>query len=132
MGTARRALVLLLLAGGAGCGGSSSGPSGPPRPTAPILIVAPPAVDFGVVAVGSSADRTISVANSGLGPLSGMATTTGGAFAIVGFPAYDLGAGSAQPVTVRFAPTAAGAAAGSVILTGAGGGAVALSGAGGP
>jgi hypothetical protein len=133
MGTGRRALLLLApLLAAAGCGSGSSSASGPPRPTAPILVVAPPAIDFGVVAVGSSADRTVSVANSGLGGLSGMATTTGGPFAIVGFPAYDLGAGFARPVTVRFAPTATGAVAGSVLLTGAGGGVVSLSGAGGP
>ena len=71
---------------------------------APTLAVTPSSHDFGTVAVGSSADRTFTVQNSGGGTLSGSATV-GAPFSIVSGGTYNLAAGATQGVVVRYTPT---------------------------
>jgi len=60
-------------------------------PTTPTTSVTPNSLDFGNVAVGSSADQTFIVKNTGKGILSGGASTSA-PFSIVGTTFYSLGA----------------------------------------
>src|SRR5256886_701755 len=64
-------------------------------------------VNFGTVAVGSSADQAFTVSNSAGGTVSGTASTSA-PFSIVSGGSFSLaGLGPSQPVTVRFRPTTA-------------------------
>ncbi len=86
----------------------------------PVISVTPGLQDFGTVTVGSFADRTFTVQNTGGGTLSGSASTSA-TFSIVSGSSYSLGGGQSQPVTVRFSPTSVASFAGNVTFTGAGG-----------
>gem|GEM_PF-1147622 len=86
----------------------------------PAISVTPTSLNFGNVTVGSVADRTFTVQNSGSGTLSGSAATTT-PFSIVSGGSYSLGGGSSQTVTVRFSPTSAAIFTGNVTFTGGGG-----------
>jgi hypothetical protein len=107
-------------------GADEAGGGGTPSPE---LEVTPPSLSFGSVNVGSTADRSVSVRNSGSGRLTGSAST-GGLFRVVGSASYSLDANQTARITVRFAPNASGTANGSLNLTGGGGGSVSLSGTG--
>jgi hypothetical protein len=74
--------------------------------TNPAISVTPASQDFGSVAVGSSADRTFTVQNSGNGTLTGNASTSS-PYSIFSGSQWSLGAGASQPVVVRFSPTSA-------------------------
>ena len=64
-------------------------------------------VNFGTVAVGSSADQAFTVSNSAGGTVSGTVSTSA-PFSIVSGGSFSLaGLGASQTVTVRFRPTAA-------------------------
>jgi hypothetical protein len=85
-----------------------------------LLYANPTSVSFGSVAVGQTAQSTVEV-----GPIEGMtitiqsATVTGGGFALAAgttFP-FTLNIGAWQGLNVTFAPTAAGAATGSLTIT---------------
>ncbi len=106
------------------------GSAPPPPPTPPVLSVTPPALDFGSVTIGSSADRTFTVQNTSSGTLSGTASTSGAPFSIVSGGTYNLTAGQTQTVTVRFSPTSVGTSVGNVTFTGGGGATRAVSGVG--
>jgi hypothetical protein len=86
----------------------------------PVISVTPSSRDFFYVTVGSSADRTFTVQNTGGGTLTGTASTSA-PFSVVSGGSYSLGAGASQTVTVRFSPTSAATFAGNVTLTGGGG-----------
>lgn len=74
----------------------------------PVLSVSPDSPqDFGRVPVGSSADRTFTVSNTGDGTLTGSATTSA-PFSVVSGGSFSLGAGQSQMVTVLFSPTSTG------------------------
>jgi List-Bact-rpt repeat protein/HYDIN/CFA65/VesB family protein len=78
-------------------------------------------VDFGNVNVGSFADRTFTVKNSGEGgPLTGAASTSA-PFSVGSGGTFGLGVGESQPVVVRFSPTALGPFTGNVSFTSNGG-----------
>ncbi|MFH2051432.1 MAG: choice-of-anchor D domain-containing protein [bacterium] len=88
-------------------------------------------LDFGVVTVGSSAQATMTITNTGGGLLEGSvpALDCPGFSLVSGTGDYSLGADESLEVTVRFAPTAAGeysceldpgAGCGPVPLTGTG------------
>jgi subtilisin family serine protease len=83
----------------------------------PVISVTPDSLDFGLVLVGSSADLTFTVKNTGGGTLIGDATTSP-PYTIVSGGSYNLTAGQTQTVTVRFMPTSGGAFTGSVDFTG--------------
>jgi hypothetical protein len=78
--------------------------------------VNPTAVSFGTVAVGATADQTITVGNSGSATLTlGTITTPTGPFARNGGSCASNGqilAGNSCTIIVRFTPTGAGAASG--------------------
>jgi hypothetical protein len=98
----------------------------------PVIQVTPTALAFGSVSVGATSDLTVVVKNTGGGTLSGSASATGAAFSMVGSSSYSLTTNQTATLTVRFAPTAAGAASGTLSLTGGGGASVPLSGTGTP
>lgn len=90
------------------------------------LMVEPPSVDFGAVAVTATASRDLSVANTGSAPLTVHRVALGGD------PAFEVAAttcagplvpGAACRVTIRYAPTADGrqSARASIHHSGAGG-----------
>jgi len=114
------------MSGGGGGGGSDA-----EAVPAARITVDPTTIPFGLVAVSSSRDLAFTVTNDGNATLSGTATTAP-PFSIVGGGTYSLTTGTSQVVTVRFAPSAGGAASGSVSCSGGGGASVALSGSGDP
>jgi len=85
-------------------------------PVPPVLSVTPDAQDFGIVDVGSVADRTFVVQNTGGGTLTGSVSATA-PFGVVSGGSFTLGLGASQSVVVRFSPTAAGVFASSVSVT---------------
>jgi hypothetical protein len=97
----------------------------------PSLMVTPISLDFGSVNVGSSKDLTVTVKNTGGGPLTGTVSTSA-PFSVVGASSGSLPAGRSAVLTVRFSPTAAGTISKTLSLTGGGGGSVYLSGTGAP
>jgi len=86
----------------------------------PVISVTPSSEDFGNVNVGSSADRTFSVQNTGDGTLTGSASTSA-PFSIVSGSFFSLGAGESRTLVVRFSPTTAGASGGNINFTSNGG-----------
>lgn len=89
------------------CGGGDSS-SAPENPASCTLSTA--TIDFGQVSVGQTADRVFAITNSGGGSLTGTVVVSCPAFSLIGSGAYALGAGQSQSFTLRFAPTAIGAA----------------------
>jgi hypothetical protein len=88
---------------------------------ASVLAVNPAAVEFGTVDVGATATRTITVSNLGTRALGGLAATaTGAAYSVAASTCGTLAPGASCTVTARFAPTAAGDAAGAVQIAGDG------------
>src|SRR5439155_11740793 len=78
-------------------------------------------VNFGSVNLGSFADRTLSVSNTGGGTVSGTVSTSA-PFSIVSGSAFTLvGVGASQEVTVRFTPTTSATATANVDFAASGG-----------
>lgn len=98
-------------------------------PAAPVVSVNPASHDFGTVAVGASAQLSLTVRNSGTGRLIGQATTSP-PFSIATGAGYDLGPGEAQNVIVEFAPAAPQGYTGAIYFTGGEGASMVLNGAG--
>src|SRR5207237_376528 len=92
-------------------------------------VVTPSVLDFGVVAVGSSSDLTVTVMNTGASRLDGRIIAPTG-FSVVGSGAYSLEAGQSSTVTIRFSPATSGLIAGNAAFLGANGAVVAFSGRG--
>jgi hypothetical protein len=86
-------------------------------PKGPALAVDPVSVDFGAVETGSSAERAVHFTNVGTGQLTGRAWTTTSAFALAGPTEYTLASTRSAQLVVRFTPTAAGPASGSLVLS---------------
>jgi hypothetical protein len=93
----------------------------PPPPATPSLSVTPPSLNFGSIPVGTTADMSFTVTNSGEGTLTGSASTSATGFSIVGGGSFSLGAGAGQSVTVRFNPPSAAVWSGNVAFTSNGG-----------
>src|SRR5256886_556837 len=78
-------------------------------------------VNFGSVNLGSFADRTLSVSNTGGGTVSGTVSTSA-PFSIVSGSAFTLvGVGASQEVTVRFTSTTSATATANVDFVASGG-----------
>src|SRR5439155_1504013 len=88
--------------------------------TNPAISVTPASQDFGSVAVGSSADQTFTVQNTGGRTLTGSASTSA-PYSVISGGSFSLGAGASQSVVVRFSPTATGSFTGNVSFTSNGG-----------
>jgi hypothetical protein len=104
----------------------ASGPGGDSAPSnAPSVTLPPPIpgklkvgkkVNFGTVKIGGSKQVRVKVTNAGKGGLSGTATVLTGPFELVGSGTFSLLPKQSATLTVRFAPTAAGAVSGSLQL----------------
>jgi murein DD-endopeptidase MepM/ murein hydrolase activator NlpD len=87
----------------------------------PILEVTPSSLNFGNVTVGQcSTNQSFTVRNAGGGTLTGTAATSA-PFNIVSGGSFSLGANQSAQVTVRFCPTVAGQANGTVSFSSNGG-----------
>jgi Abnormal spindle-like microcephaly-assoc'd, ASPM-SPD-2-Hydin len=86
------------------------------------VTVSPTSLNLGSVNVGSSAQQQIKITNStGLGVTITSVAVSGNYFAISGITApLGLGAGASATVTVSFAPKAAGAQTGKIVVQGRG------------
>jgi hypothetical protein len=74
----------------------------------------PTFLDFGSVQVGSFADRTFTITNTGSGTLAGTMRNFGpAAYSLVGDPALNLAPGQSKQFTVRFAPQGVGTSNGA-------------------
>ena len=80
--------------------------------------VTPASIDFGAVGVGSSADSTFTISNTGTcGTVTGTISESCADFEIVsGGGAFSLTPGNSRVVTVRFAPASAGAKSCTITL----------------
>lgn len=83
---------------------------GPPTAsTSPSIAVTPAALDFGNLSVNTTADRTLTVSNTGTESLNVTGiTSTNARFSVTSSASFTVAAGAQQTVTVRFAPVAAG------------------------
>jgi hypothetical protein len=87
---------------------------------APLCVVSPESLDFGVVEFGDFADARFTVRNAGGGTLTGSVGAECAHFAVVaGGGGFALAAGESLSATVRFAPSVTGALACSVTTGGA-------------
>ena len=87
-------------------------------PPSPEISAAPNPAAFGNVFVGQTGQQTVTISNSGDAPLVVSAITAAGTgFSVVsGGAAGSIAAGGSQAVVVRFAPTAVGAATGTLTI----------------
>ena len=81
---------------------------GVPAALGPVVEIAPPAVDVGVINVGSSEAATFTVTNSGAELLSVTDITSTNQQFTSAPTAFDVGVGLSQDVTVTFTPTVVG------------------------
>lgn len=94
------------------------------------ISVAETSLDFGVIEPGStSTGQSVTISNTGAGPLHGVASTTP-PFSVDSGTPYSLYPGESIEVRVAFAPTSPGTYDADLLLTGGGGASVRLSGIG--
>ena len=81
-----------------------------------LLTVSPQSVSFGNVPVGSNGSQTVSLLNTGNGPVNvSQATMAGNGFGMSGLAVpMTLGPGQSTAFTVSFAPAGAGSASGNI------------------
>jgi Cep192 domain 4/Abnormal spindle-like microcephaly-assoc'd, ASPM-SPD-2-Hydin/HYDIN/CFA65/VesB-like, Ig-like domain len=81
-----------------------------------LLTVSPQSVSFGNVPVGSNGSQTVSLLNTGNGPVNvSQATMAGNGFGMTGLALpITLGPGQSSAFTVSFAPAGAGSASGNI------------------
>jgi hypothetical protein len=91
------------------------------------ITVTPANWDFGTIPVGTNADQTFTVQNTGSAALSGSASVSA-PFSIVSGGSYTLAAGLGQAVIVRYSPTTAGSDSATVTFSGGDGATVSVSG----
>jgi Abnormal spindle-like microcephaly-assoc'd, ASPM-SPD-2-Hydin len=89
-------------------------------PVPPSLSVTPSSQNFGTVGIGSSADRSFVVQNTGGGTLTGTVSAAP-PFSILSGGSFSLPLGATQTVVVRFTPTASGVVSSNVSFTSNGG-----------
>jgi hypothetical protein len=89
-------------------------------PVPPSLSVTPASQNFGTINVGSVADRTFVVQNTGGGTLTGTVSASP-PFSILSGGSFSLSLGATQTVTVRFSPTTSGVFSSNVSFTSNGG-----------
>jgi uncharacterized protein (TIGR03437 family) len=85
---------------------------------APKLGLSSTSLAFGGVTVGQTKDLTVQVSNTGTAALSGTASVSGSGFTLVsGNPIQVAAGGTPQTITVRYAPTGATNAAGTLTIS---------------
>lgn len=87
-------------------------------PPAGVLSAGSPSVSFGSMAVGTTGTQSVTLTNTGTAAVNiSQAVITGAAFTIVGNPSTSVGIGQSATYQMQFAPTAEGAATGSLAVT---------------
>jgi len=82
------------------------------------IVVEPSSLDFGSVSVGQSAQRTLTVRNTGTAALSVSAIRSNRvAFLLLGDTAFPLTPGASKAITVQFTPTTAGQQQANLTIT---------------
>ncbi len=122
--SAIRVLVLAIVLGFvtacglSGCSGLTSASSSP-KPPAGALSANPPSVAFGNVVVGSSANQSFTLTNSGTANVTvSQASISNGSFSIVGLSLpTTIAAGQSVNIRLQFAPQAVGSATGTASVT---------------
>ncbi len=99
-------VLFTLVAAALACAKKSDPPTAPPSPQCSLSATS---MNFGSVAVGSSADRQVTLTNAGDGVLSGALTANCTGFLIAGSSDYVLSVGQSVIIAVRFSPPAEGA-----------------------
>jgi PKD repeat protein len=84
------------------------------------LLVSPPSLNFGSVAIGATNSMPFSVIDTGYQSLTGTATVAGPFAVTAGIP-YNIGVAQTQAVTVSFTPLSIGAFTNAVVFTSNGG-----------
>jgi hypothetical protein len=79
------------------------------------LAVSPASLDFGTIAVGSTASLTVSVSNPG--GVQASVTASAGAPFSVSATSFNLAAGGSQSITITFAPASAGSFQGTATFS---------------
>ncbi|MBI3209167.1 MAG: choice-of-anchor D domain-containing protein [Candidatus Solibacter usitatus] len=93
--------------------------SASPPVTGPVVSVSPTALDFGSIAAGQRADKTLTLTNTGSSALTVNTLSATGVFSVVSPSApLTVAAGASTTVTVRFSPLAAGAQTGTLTIAG--------------
>jgi len=82
--------------------------TGTGQAAAPACQLSTTNIDFADVSVGQTADRSLTVTNTGGSTLSGALTASCSEFSIVGTASYSLGPSESATFTLRFGPTAVG------------------------
>jgi hypothetical protein len=86
-------------------------------PQNPIIEVAQSALDFGAVNIGSNAERSLTVRNTGAAALNVTNVASGNAqFRVVSSTSFTVAPGGQQTLTVRFTPNAAGNQSGTLTI----------------
>ncbi len=117
----KRCCAVLLVISAAACGATTTGPSPTPSPTPTRIIALSGNLAFGNVAVGETANATLTITNSGNSALavSGITITSGlEAIFSPNWTSGTIAAGGSQQVTSRFAPTVLRNYSGTVTVNG--------------
>src|SRR5579862_8858061 len=101
------------------CAGYSSASSTTPGAGAGVLAASATTLSFGSVAVGSSAQQTVTVTNTGSSAVDvSQATISGTGFSVMsGTGAASLAVGQSATIQIQFAPPSAATATGSLVVT---------------
>jgi hypothetical protein len=84
---------------------------------APVIGVTPTALDFGTVAAGQTKDLTVTINNRGTAVLTiNSGASSNARFTLVNPTPFQIGPGSFQFATIRFAPVSSGAQSGAITL----------------
>jgi hypothetical protein len=94
----------------------------------PAIAISPLSEDFGYIQIGTTANRTFYVTNSGGGTLTGTASVSA-PYTVTSGASYSLGEGSSQAVVVQYSPTAVGTNNNTVSFTGGSGATASVAGA---
>ncbi|MCH8070294.1 MAG: choice-of-anchor D domain-containing protein, partial [Candidatus Marinimicrobia bacterium] len=84
----------------------------------PIMVLSATSLDFGVVAVGQSDQRTLSIQNNGSADLNiSDITSSNTHYTVTTLTSFTVPPGGSQPVTVEFEPTTTGIESGELSIT---------------
>ncbi len=118
-----RSLALLVAVSFAACGGGSSSPTAPtPAPSATLtkIIALSGSLAFGDVVVGTTSELTITVSNTGTGPLTVTGVTAPASSASLfsaTIASSSVAPGGSTTIRVRFTPASTGPVSGTATVT---------------
>ena len=118
----KRSYVVLLVILASACGSSSTTSPTATTSTSTRIIGLSGSLSFGSLTVGQSATANLTISNSGNATLTVSGITVPSVGGVVpysaSFTSGSIAAGGSQPVTIRFAPTAAASYNGTLIVNG--------------